>query len=258
MIVEKDWREHNDEAARCLAEDDISNFTHWDVIRNTMFCMPSDNSSLCKPVLTHLQGLTNWNRWEKAIVESPIGNPEPYEPYPQSSYYLIFQANHLSHFLLRTKCKLENLDAVFEFGAGYGCMCRLIYNLDFNGKYVIMDLPAFLALQRYYLGATAGDRDIEFLSEETDFTQGINGNSLFIAMWSLSETPVALREKILGAVKAKYIFVAFQARHNGFDNTKLFKKFTEKNTNYRWEYLETPHLIRKEKHYYLFGERIEK
>lgn len=254
---ETDWQKYDNEITQCLAEDDIANFTNWLPIRNTMFCMPSDNHSLCVRVLTHLQGLADWDKWEKAIVESPVGNPKPCEFYPQSSYHLIFQANHLSHFLLRTKCKLEDLDTVFEFGAGYGCMCRLIYNLGFNGKYVIMDLPAPLTIQRYYLRETTNG-EIEFLSREADFTKEIKGNSLFVAMWSLSEVDIALRERILSAVNAKYVFIIYQDTHNCFNNAEFFSDFVKGNTNYQWDCFEMPHLVHKKKHYYLFGERIGK
>ena len=257
MIAEKDWQGHSDEIVQCMVEDDISDFTNWLVVRQTMFRVPK-KVKFCADALEHLQELSDWDRWEKAIAESPVGNPEPYEPYPQSSTNLILQANHLSHFLLGTKCKLENLDTVFEFGAGYGCMCRLIYNLGFNGRYVITDLPALLALQRYYLRETTYNRDIEFLSEETDFVKGINGNSLFIAMWSLSETPIALRERILQAVGAKYIFLIYQKEHGVFNNAEYFSDFVKKNTNYRWDCFEIPHLVHSKKHYYLFGERIGK
>ncbi len=136
-------------------------------------------------------------------------------------------------------------------------MCRLIHNLGFNGKYVIMDLPAPLALQRYYLRETTNG-EIEFLSREADFTKEIKGNSLFIAMWSLSEVDIAFRERILSAVKAKYIFIIYQGIHNCFNNAEFFSDFMKKNTNYRWERFEPPHLVREEKHYYLFGERIGK
>lgn len=252
-MVEKDWQEYNDAVAKCMVEGDISNFTKWSVIRYTMFTTPPIAA------LEHLQNQPDWDKWKNVIVESPVGNPSPYEFYPQSSGNLIAQATHLSHFLLRTSCKLEDLGAIFEFGAGYGCMCRLIYNLGFSGKYVIMDLPALLALQRYYLGAMTNNRDIEFLSKEADYIKRISEsqNSLFIAMWSLSETAIVFRERVLRALCSEYILLIYQDTHGDFDNAKFFSDFVEKNTNYRWGCFEIPHLPHK-KQYYLFGERNEK
>lgn len=253
------WQEYNDVIAKQIVDDDISDFTNWDVIRLTMFCLPPPAA------LQHLQCLADWNRWKEAIVESPIGNPKPYKLYPQSSGNLIAQAHHLSHFLLRTKCNLESLKTIYEFGAGYGCMCRLICNLDFSGKYVIMDLPALLELQRYYLGATTGNRDIEFLSEEANFVKRLSqeqNSSLFVAMWSLSEVAIKLRERILRAVCSgiKYILLIYQKTYKNFDNRMFFSDFVKTITNYRWDCFSVPcwDWNGYKKHYYLFGERIEK
>jgi len=256
--VRPTWQEYNDVIAKQIVDDDISKFTNWDVIRLTMFCFPPAS------VLQHLQCLADWDRWKDAIVESPVGEPEPYKSYPQSSGNLIAQAYHLSHFLLRTKCNLKSLKTIYEFGAGYGCMCRLIYNLGFSGKYVIKDLPALLELQRYYLGATTNNRDIEFLSKETDFVKQISEewDNLFIAMWSLSEVAVEFRERILRAVCSgtKYIFLIYQTVYENFDNKMFFSDFVRTITNYHWDCFSVPFWDWNGygTHYYLFGERIEK
>src|SRR5207244_11597755 len=46
---------------------------------------------------------------------------------------------------------VDDLACVLEFGGGYGSMCRLFHNLGFRGRYLIFDLPAFSALQRFFL-----------------------------------------------------------------------------------------------------------
>jgi len=248
--VEPDWEYYNDIVAKNIEKCDISRFTKWDVIRRTMFGISKT------PPLKYLQSLPDWDRWQKAIVESPVGTPGSYKPYPQSSSHLIMQAEHLARFISSTDCKLEELNKVFEFGAGYGCMCRLIHNLGFTGEYVIMDLPALLDLQKYYLGETTKG-NIRYLSDETDFKEQMSGDkSLFIATWSISEVSYAMRQRILDEVHAKYIFITFQAKHNGFDNKEYFEKFGQENKAYKWYGVEMPYSFpHKLKHYYLFGTR---
>ena len=247
ICVESDWVQYNNTVADQIAKGDIANFTNWDIIRHTMFT-PTKGAPLI-----YLQELPDWHKWEKVIIESPVGNPEPYKSYPQSSGHLIMQAEHLSRFLSHTKCKLENLREIYEFGAGYGCMCRLIHNLGFSGKYVIMDLPALLRLQNYYLGKTTRGR-IKYLLDETDFVEQMTEEeSLFIATWSISEISYEMRQRILSnAVRSKYIFIIFQAQHNHFDNVDFFEKFVKENTDYSWIWMELSYAF-PIKHYYLFG-----
>ncbi len=257
--IEPDWRQYNNQVARCMREDDITNFTNWRIIRQTMFSVPP------AAALRYLESLPDWEKkWKDVIVESPVGNPEPYKTYPQSSGNTISIANHFAQFISRMKCKLEELDTIFEFGAGYGCACRMAYNLGFTGKYVILDLPAILDLQRYYLERTAKGRTIQYLSDSDEFVKQISdrkGQSLFIAQWSISESPLSLRKKVLTAVCANidYILIGFQEKHRGFDNWDFFvskKKEYNPDNDYQWDLFIVSHLIvHHNQHYYLFGKR---
>jgi hypothetical protein len=249
--VESDWGHYNNAIADQILTGDISHFTEWDVIRQTMFTKLRSLSPL-----EYLQSLPDWEKWEKAIVESPVGNPEPYELYPQSSGNLIMQAELLARFLSNTDCKIENLNKIYEFGGGYGCMCRLIHNFGFTGEYTIMDLPAVLQLQQYYLGEMTNGR-ITYLRDEVDFKkQMTRDESLFIATWSISEVSYEMRKRILGGINTKYVLIIFQATHNDFDNYDYFEKFVHENTSYEFDCLEMPYEFPHGiKHYYLFGTR---
>lgn len=254
--VEKDWIVQNNAILRNISCADITNFTNWKTIRYLMFSIPPFTA------LKHLQALPDWeSKWKNAITESPVGKPEPYEYYPKSSGNLITHALHLSCFLSGTNCKLDSLNTIFEFGGGYGGLCRLIYRVGFLGEYVNLDLPAFLDLQRYYLKRTAEGREIAFLLDGDEFVKRISdekGRSLFIAIWSISEAPFSLREKVLQAVFANtdYILIVFQSQHRKFNNSDFFAKIVEKNTDYQWNLTEVPYLIVTDaKHYYLFGKK---
>lgn len=250
QLKESKQRTYCDVIAEHLAKDDISHFIDWNVIRFTMFCVPPLTA------LYYLQNLPDWNsKWKNAIRESPIGNPVLYSHYPQSSGNIIHQANHLAHFFSKTKCRLEDIDRIFEFGAGYGCMCRLIYNLGFSGEYLIMDLPVVLELQRYYLSETV-ERRIDFVSDVTEFTERMQkSNNLFIATWSLCEVPFSLREEVLDRVctNVNYILLAI-GTYGNYDNDAFFADYIERNTSHHWQKVFIPYLSHLGC-YYLFGER---
>lgn len=253
--VEEDWKYQHEAIIACLYSADITNFLNWNVIRWAMFSIPPET------VLWYLQKLPDWKtKWKEAIIESPVGNPPPYKAYPASSGNIITHALNLSFFLSQTDCKLEKLNAIFEFGGGYGCLCRLMHRLGFSGEYTSLDLPALIHLQRYYLSRTVNEQ-ITFLEDADEFSEKLvvnRGNSLFVAMWSISEAPLSLREKILDAVciNTDYVFICFQSQHKDFDNMAIFMEFAEKNINYQWKLGEVPYLIiTGAKHYYLFGER---
>lgn len=252
--VEPDWFIYNNLIAKQMVEGDINDFTNWEVMRDTMTYPTPPQMAM-----DFLKSMPDWDKWKKAIEEVPIGNPPLYEFHPQSNGTVVHQANHLAHFLSRTNCKLDSLDTIYEFGAGYGCMCRLIHNLGFTGKYVIMDLPAVIALQRWYLGATVRGQII-YYSESDDFIREMEDKSLFIATWSLSEVCYSLREKILGAVcgNVDYMLFGFQGMHREFDNLNYFvQKVMFANPEYRWDLLIAPHILtNRQHHYYMFGELL--
>lgn len=248
--LEQREKTYCDVIAAHMAGDDISNFLNWKVIRYTMFAFPL-------PVaLFNVQSQPDWdNKWKEAIAESPVGNPPTYPYYNKSSGSIIHQANHLIALFSKTKCRLETLDGIYEFGAGYGCMCRLIHRLGFSGEYTIMDLPVMLDLQRFYLGATV-EGNINFVSEAAEFTEQMKeGDNLFIATWSLSEVPYHLRDEILGAVCAnvKYVLLAV-GTFGSYNNDGYFAAYIESNTSHYWHKVYIPYLAHLGC-YYLFGER---
>jgi len=251
-MLQLEKRTYCDIIAEHLARDNISNFLDWDVIRFTMFCVPNITA------ISYLWDMPDWDsKWRDAIRESPVGNPPPYRFYSQSSGNIIHQANHLARFFSKTKCRLEDIDRIFEFGAGYGCMCRLIHNLGFSGEYIIMDLPVVLELQRYYLSKTVEGR-IDFVSDVTQFTERMQkGNNLFIATWSLCEVPFSLREEVLDAVctNVNYILLAIGTYVN-CDNDAYFANYIERNTSHHWSKVFVPYLSHLGC-YYLFGERYK-
>lgn len=255
---ERIWKQNINDLRELVLTDNPREFLRWDVISGTMFV---GNEDYVVTELNHLRRKADWKqRWEKAIEEVETGFPISFNKFPQSSGNLIHHAYHVSQLEEKTGVALDQIDFVCEFGGGYGCMCKLFHNLGFNGKYVIYDFPHFSALQEYYLktvGITVHAFD-NFQSEKTGValvsdidalkdilsTYEDYSNSLFVAMWSISETPLHIKNSILPLVSHfDSILIAYQDKFGGMDNIKYFEAYK---SNYeheiQWNQLRIKHL----------------
>jgi len=125
-------------------------------------------------------------------------------------------------------------DTVIEFGGGFGSLCRLMHQLGYRGRYVIFDPPQFTLLQRYYLRSAGimqdGDDRVVLTSELADLERHVATLSadtwaMFVACWSLSETPLELRARIRPLVEriGRYA-LAYQERYGEVDNVDYFRR----------------------------------
>ena len=262
----REWSENANRLRHLVLTKDPRSFLRWDVIRRTMFVT---DAPYVGEELSYLKHLPDWHeRWCRAIKESPGGCPTSYVLYPASSENLIHHAYHLARFEEQTHRRVDDLACVLEFGGGYGSMCRLFHNLGFRGRYLIFDLPAFSALQRFFLrsiGMCVGSPD-----EFRDRSSGValssnvgdlhtlvadgsdNGRALFLATWSISEAPIALRDAVLRLVSGfGALFIAYQRRFGGVDNLEYFRSWKRATgERVRWHEWEIDHLPGN---YYLVG-----
>lgn len=250
---EKNWIENMNKLRELVLKENIKKFLRWDIIRNTMFVGYSNYAYI---ELKYLKSKYEWKKlWRNAIKESSVGHPIPCIFYPFSSCNLIHHAYHIAKFEEKIKCKVKDVDFIFEFGGGYGSMCRLCYNLGFRGRYLIFDLPQFSILQEYYLKSLgfkiksldtfsnlesgiiclSDKKSLEKILSELDQKE----SKLFIATWSLSETPISVREKILPLVSNfQFFLVGFQNNFGEVNNIDFFanwKSIMNKTTWYSWE-----------------------
>jgi hypothetical protein len=256
---ERHWVEVCRRLARLFLERDPREFLRWPIIQETT-CVSQSPSILSE---LRLLRTGEWARWSDAISEDWVGSPPPYFAYPATSGNAIRQAYHLRMLEDRTGCDVRRLDKIFEFGGGYGGMCRVARRLGFRGRYVIFDLPLFCALQRYYLQsnrisvtddeqngtATACVSDIEALRPLIKDAR----TSLFLATWSLSEAPVALRKEILDLVSDfDYFAFAYGEHFAGVDNELFFSSYAESMPTIDWSRERIDHVAGSR---YLFGAR---
>src|SRR5205085_1427466 len=114
----------------------------------TMFI---SNSATALKELRLLRRSSRWPRWKSALRENAVGKPVPLLIRGSTSGIQVHHTYHIAQFEEATGAAIGDMRLIFEFGGGYGSMCRQAHLLGFRGKYVIFDLPEFSALQRYFL-----------------------------------------------------------------------------------------------------------
>jgi hypothetical protein len=224
----------------------ISDFLRWPIIRTTMFhsCKPIEYQSIISS--------SCYSEYAPALIESVVGNPLLYSWRSRSSGNLIHTAYHIKCFTETFHIPFKEISSIVEFGGGYGCMCRFIYEIGFSGSYTIYDLAEFGALQKYYLTATGHlkDHSISFTSDVSAPRIPKNPD-LLIATWSLSESPLTIRSQFLESIgKPTYILIAFQEKFDDIDNQEYFEKMKETFAEYTW--VSTP-ILHLPGSWYLFG-----
>jgi hypothetical protein len=220
---------------------DCSTFlTDWNFLRETMF-----HEINAKNFLT-LKNSPYWEVWSKALKEDNFGKPPKYCHYPESSGNLIHHAFSLSQ--IYPTGDIKHLNSILEFGGGYGSFCRLLYRLGFQGKYIGYDFPVFVKLQKMYLEKVGIlSNKISLISELKEKVEV----DLFIALWSLNETPRAFRDNFLEKVSFKEILLSFSKEWHG-DNIEYFKNLVSKMPEYDWVTYEVPNIPNS---YYLIGRK---
>jgi hypothetical protein len=189
----------------------------------------------------------------QALTESPVGKPllNPY--YPLSSPLLVQHGYHLVRLMEATDFDLSRVRLVVEFGGGYGGFFRLLRNLSYRERYVICDLPVMCALQRFYLrnlfptgpGAQP-PANVQWIS--SDVPGGLKREtapgsepSLFMATWSLSETPLTVRNAVTPVLSGfTYILFAYQRTFGGCDNVQYFESLEKQLPGFGWQHFECP------------------
>ena len=225
-----DWATAVNRLRHLVLHADPRAFLRWDVIIERMAVR---HSAITPLELSALQALPDWDsRWKAAIRESEAGRPFRYAGYPDSSEPLIQTAYALSRLEALAGRPVAEWETVIEFGGGFGSLCRLMHRLGFRGRYVIFDLPPFTLLQRYFLRSAGildeGEARISLTSDLATLERHVaelppDAWSMFVACWSLSETPIALRERIRPLVEriGRYA-IAYQERYGEVNNVDFF------------------------------------
>jgi hypothetical protein len=251
---------------KLILEKKLLNFLQLSFIQKMFFV---HNRLFLKKYLDQLINSKNKTFWKKLIKEINVGNPIRFFLYPKSSGNKIFQTFHLKKYYDFNKSNLLKYKFIFEFGGGYGNMAHTFKRINPKIKYIIFDTPEVNLLQYYYLskcnlsvgiGIKNIYKNIVLLSSIDELKKIIKINQfkkkLFIANWSLSETPLIFREKL------KFIFkyfddqlISFQNKFEKVDNFKFFKKINAINIKKKRMSIIIPVPMLKNNNY-LFSKKI--
>jgi len=261
VISEPEWSNNNMILRDNIMKRDPRNFLRWHIVLYTMFYSGKIEE------LEYLKNLPDWAEYNTAIKESSIGNPKPYQYFPKSSGNLIHHAYSIALFSETFSINIKPFHCIFEFGGGYGSLARFVYHMGFAGQYVIFDSAEFSCLQEYYLSSIP-DLAINFnnnnketqrtVSLVTSIDQSIHaiGNKsidVFIALWSISEVPIELREVFFKKINSpSYFLIAYQENYNDIDNVIYFNKFIAEHPEYTWIHFPISHIPGNR---YLFGKK---
>ncbi|WP_415323615.1 hypothetical protein [Candidatus Pelagibacter sp. Uisw_127] len=250
-----------------LQKKNITNFLRESFIQKMFFL---HNRFFVYAELKDLQKNKSWSLYKKLINEDAIGNPIRYFLYSESSGNRINHVYHLNILSRELNINLTDIKKVFEFGGGYGCMARIFSKLNKKIKYTCFDTHYVNLLQFYYL--KHNNLDVGFSKKNNFF---LNSNlkkvkeihepklkSLFIANWSLSETPNKFRKEFISIIKKnEFILICFQEKFEDIDNLKYFnnlkyklsKKFKIKIIKNKFY---TGNMINKHNHYFFVGKKL--
>lgn len=263
--TERKWLDRQKRLRENILNKDPRDFFTWEEIKYSMLgqYLPHE--------LMFLKKSPMWNLWKKALEETEFCEINKSWDLPfKSRATVISNAFKLAQLVITHGINMKKINTIFEFGGGYGSISRLCYRLGFEGTYVIFDLPEFSALQKYFLSSSGLPLNITYApSEKSENTVILLSQikqlkeqfkktppDIFIATWSLSESPLSLRKIIVNLIKeAKYYLIAYQERFpviTGIDNIDYFKNFQKEILNTEWK---TIPLKLSSKDYFLIGKK---
>ena len=189
----------NSEIYRLLKTKKIKNFLRESFIQKMFFV---HNRLFILNELRYLYRDIKWNFYKKLLVEDNVGNPVRYFLYPKSSGNKINHVFHLCTLINQFNIDIKKIKNVFEFGGGYGCMARIFSKINKDIKYICFDTFHVNLIQFYYLkyndlNVGFSKKNNFFLTSELKEIQNYhlnNSNYIFIANWSISETPINFRK----------------------------------------------------------------
>jgi hypothetical protein len=157
---------------------------------------------------------------------------------------------------------------VFEFGGGYGCMARIFSKINSKIKYCIYDTELVNLLQFYYLrhnNLNVGFRNKDQIILKNKFLK-YNSNykkkTLFIANWSLSETPLNFRNKIINIINNyEYIMICYQETFEDINNKNYFNNIKHKikkkyNVKIILNSFYKGNVFKTQRHYFFLAKRL--
>ena len=258
----------NSEIYRLLKTKKIKNFLRESFIQKMFFV---HNRLFILNELKYLYRDIKWNFYKKLLVEDNVGNPVRYFLYPKSSGNKINHVFHLCTLINQFNIDIKKIKNVFEFGGGYGCMARIFSKINKDIKYTCFDTFHVNLIQFYYLkyndlNVGFSKKNNFFLTSELKEIQNYylnNSNYIFIANWSISETPINFRKKFEVIIKnSKYILISFQENFENLNNLNYFTNLKKKiSRDFKVNIIKNKfykgNIFKRENHFYFLAKKVK-
>ena len=258
----------NSEIYRLLKTKKIKNFLRESFIQKMFFV---HNRLFILNELKYLYRDIKWNFYKKLLVEDNVGNPVRYFLYPKSSGNKINHVFHLCTLINQFNIDIKKIKNVFEFGGGYGCMARIFSKINKDIKYTCFDTFHVNLIQFYYLkyndlNVGFSKKNNFFLTSELKEIQNYylnNSNYIFIANWSISETPINFRKKFEVIIKnSKYILISFQENFENLNNLNYFTNLKKEiSRDFKVNIIKNKfykgNIFKRENHFYFLAKKVK-
>lgn len=220
------WENYNAKLEKVFLPCPQFSFLEDPTIMDTMFV--AAGGKWLKEELTFLEEKIPRNSLKGLLQEDYVGNPLLLNNSTYlTSHNSIHHLYHLIRFLDKTRCNLDQIDTIVEWGGGYGNMAKIFKRLKFTpSTYIIIDTPLFSCIQWMYLATILGEESVDLLQnpEDTIHTGKINlipicfmdrqkiSADLFISTWGLSESSKFSQDYVVthNWFNSKHILLAYQ------------------------------------------------
>lgn len=219
------WRDYNKKLEEALLPYPPFSFLHEPLIMMNMFV--SAGGKRLKYQVDFLEKTFPVGELKRVLLEDYIGKPLILSAKYLSSHNSIHHLSHVARFLKTTKCDLDKINTIFEWGGGYGCMAKIISRLAQRPfTYILVDTPLLSCVQWLYLSVIFGEKNVNLLLGPKDNIKARKFNiistglietqkiktDLFISTWGLSESPKNFQDYITKKnwFGAKHMLIAFQ------------------------------------------------
>ncbi|MFX0132322.1 MAG: putative sugar O-methyltransferase [Candidatus Hodarchaeota archaeon] len=216
-------------------------------LKSTMFV--KKGGKWLKFQLKYLEKKISKKQLKTILLEDYIGNPILSNSKYNTSHNSIHHLYHLIRFFNKTKCNIDNINSVIEWGGGYGNLAKIFLRHKLKPiTYIIIDLPIFSCIQWLYLATIFGEKHINLIHNSTvpiisekinilpvSFTEKYQLKAdLFISTWALTESSKYSQDYVLKSnwFSSKHFLLAYANNNKKFPLSEKIKKFFINNKFY--------------------------
>lgn len=237
------WDKFNNNIEDAILPFPRFSFLNHPVIRETMFL--TLHIKWIKEELKFLEKTYSSNELRHLLLEDYIGIPEISNLNYSTSNNSIHHFYSICKFLQISKCNLNEIKTIVEWGGGYGNMSKILLRLIKKKiTYIIIDTPTFSCIQWIYLASIFGIDNVNLIGKlnEKIEPQKINilpvcfveqyklDTDLFISTWALNESSKNSQDFVVenNWFNAKHFLLAYEGSSERYPFSHRLNEFAIK------------------------------